>query len=146
MINKDNPHIYKHFIDQLREAYQILTNKYPLPIDLFFVKAFLLGRTIELILKTELILNGYPSSELQKKDIGGHDLIKLLKLNGFPSKYLISSTTYDSIQHLNIFYSDKKYEYPQSEDVEIKNVRFLEEFINLSTKRLRYKLAKENIK
>ena len=145
MPKKDNPFTYKHFIDQHLEAYSILKKKYPLPIDLFFVKAYLLGRIIELILKTELILKGHTSSELRKKKIGSHNLEKLIKLLGFPDYYSINPITYDTILHLNVFYNDKRYEYPQSDDVEIKNVSFLEEFINLSINKLNFHLTSNKL-
>lgn len=141
MIKKDDPFIYRSFIKQFREAYFILKDKYPLPVDLFFVKAFLLGRIIELILKTELIMKGQVSSVLRKKTTGGHDLVKLFKLLGYPDNYSVNPTTYESIRHLNLFYGDKKYEYPQHEVVEIKNVGFLEAFIDLSTKKIDFHLS-----
>ncbi len=140
MTKNDNPHMYMHFIEQHLEAYTILKDKYPLPVNLFFVKAFLLGRMIELILKTDLIMKGFSSDDLKKKERGGHSLIKLLELLGFPNKYIISTTTFDSINHLSNYYENKKYEYPQSEDVEIKNIVFLEEFISLSIQKLKFHL------
>lgn len=142
MKTEDNPFTYKYFIDQHREAYSILKQKYPQPFDLFFVKAYLLGRIIELVLKTELILSGYTSAELKRKDTGSHDLVKLLHLLKSTKNYLLDSTTFDSIQHLNSFYSDKRYEYPQQEDVEVKNVAFLEQFIETATKKLEFHLSK----
>lgn len=144
MTEKDNPLMYVHFIEEFIEAYKILEKEKPLPTNLFFVKAFLLGRTIELILKTELILKGYASAWLKKRDNGGHDLIKLLSLLGFPNDYLINVTTYESITHLNLYYGDKKYEYPQKNDVEIKNIKFLEDFIRLSIAKIKFHLNKDN--
>jgi hypothetical protein len=144
-MNKDNPFIYKEFIDQLTEAYFILKEKYSEPIYLFFVKAFLLGRIIELVLKTELILQGFSSSDLSKKNIGGHDLMKLLKLSKFQNENPLSTTMFDSIRYLNSFYNDKKYEYPQKDDVEVRNTAFLEEFISKSTKNLELQLTTDKL-
>ncbi len=138
MIKKEDPFEYMYFIEQFLDAYNILEDKKPLPINLFFVKAFLLGRIIELVFKTELILKGFSSAELKKKSKGGHDLVKLLVLLGFPNNYLLDATTYMSIAHLNLYYDGKKYEYPQKEDVEIRNIKFLEDFIHTSIAKLKF--------
>lgn len=138
--------MFLHFIEEFLDAYRILEERQPLPINMFFVKAFLLGRCIELVLKNELILKGYTSIELKKKEKGGHDLIKLLNLLGYPNNYVIDYTTYDSINHLNHFYNDKGYEYPKHKDVEIKNVKFLVHFIELSVKKIRFHLKKDKLK
>lgn len=140
MTTKDNPHTYLHFINQHQDAYRVLKEKYPSPIDLFFVKAYLLGRIIELILKAELIIKGYSSDDLKKKQVGNHDLLLLLTLLGFPNTDLISPIHYESITHLNKYYKGKRYEYPTDDEIEIKNISFLEEFINLSISKLKFRL------
>jgi len=143
---KDNPQIYRHFIQEFYDAYNILKKEHPLPIYLFFIKAFLLGRVIELILKIQLIQKGHISADLKKNSIGGHNLIKLLVLLGFPESYSIDITTYKSIENLNSFYENKNYEYPQTHDVEIKNVKFLENFIELSISKIDFHLQNDGKK
>lgn len=135
----DELYEYRSFIGQFLEAYDILEKARPMIINLFFVKAFLLARVIELILKIQLLQKGHMVKEFKKREVG-HNLISLLKLLGYPKDYLIDLTTYDSISHLNLYYADKKYEYPNASDVEVKNVKFLENFIQLSLRKIDFHL------
>lgn len=139
----DDPHEYRAFIGQFLEAYDILEKAQPLIINLFFAKAFLLGRVIELIFKIQLLQKGYQSKNFKSRETG-HNLISLLKLLGFPSEYLIDKITYDSISHLNLYYSKKNYEYPGANDVEVKNVKSLESFIQLSLKKIDFHLKTDS--
>lgn len=96
------------------EAYEILNKKKPNPMDLIWIKFYLLSRSLELSLKSYLFYMGYEEKELKNKC--GHNLeilLGLVAINGFDAVCKLNSIEIDRVKHLDVYYSKKELEYPK---------------------------------
>lgn len=92
------------------ETYKILNNAQPRFTSLLECKYFLLGRTLELVLKALLMQVGFNVSYIKKL---GHDLQVLSALANIRYFELnLSITEIANINLLNEYYLSKEFEYP----------------------------------
>jgi hypothetical protein len=109
------------------ESYKILKTHKPNMMNLTSVKFYLLGHSLECLLKAYLVSLGYSPDKL--KNEYGHNLELLIAvslINGLKNKLNISAEEIKIIKLLNIYYCSKQFEYhkkgsktfPYMEDVE----------------------------
>lgn len=110
------------------ESYLILYEHYPEPMKLLGVKFFLLGHTIEALLKSYLLSKGLTESELKTKKYG-HDLIKLFDKAAKSGINKVVAYTEEEIQLvalMNKYFINKEFQYPKLGSKQFPHFEYIE--------------------
>ena len=116
------------------EGFKIISQKVPHGtsynpmVKLLPVKCYLVGHTLELLLKSFLLCSGVPLSNL--KDKIQHDLMKCLEMANENGLNLVDNKETAIIRVLNSCYKDKEFEYSKDGAMTIPHLKDIEDVVD----------------
>lgn len=116
------------------EGFKIISQKVPHGtswnpvVRLLPLKCYLVGHTMELLLKSFLLSSGISLSNL--KDKIQHDLMKCLEMANKNGLKLMDSKETAVIKELNAYYKDKEFEYSKNGAKTIPHLKDIEEVVD----------------